>query len=122
MGATRLFVAFVEVVRELRAKRGLSQEDLAHDAGMHRTYVGLVERGLRNPTIEAGHAFIGRFSVGSMRGRSPLPTLLPRVGGHSGAHDEHGELSKVESDPYQLVHEHHAEKDGPNGPEAQRAL
>ena len=39
-----------------RAKQGLSQEDLAHDAGLHRTYVGLIERGLRNPTIEVRHA------------------------------------------------------------------
>ena len=56
MGATRLSVAFAEVVREQRAKRGLSQEDLAHDADLHQTYVGLIERGLRNPTIEVGHA------------------------------------------------------------------
>ena len=56
MGATRLSAAFAEVIREQRAKRGLSQEDLAHDADLHRTYVGLIERGLRNPTIEVGHA------------------------------------------------------------------
>ncbi len=56
MGRTSLSAAFAEVVREQRAKRGVSQEDLAHDAGLHRTYVGLIERGLRNPTIEVGHA------------------------------------------------------------------
>ena len=56
MGATRLSAAFAKVIREQRAKRGLSQEDLAHDADLHRTYVGLIERGLRNPTIEVGHA------------------------------------------------------------------
>ena len=56
MGATRLSAAFAEVIREQRAKQGLSQEDLAHDADLHRTYVGLIERGLRNPTIEVGHA------------------------------------------------------------------
>ncbi len=56
MGPTSLSAAFAEVVRELRAKRRLSQEDLAHDAGLHRTYVGLIERGLRNPTIEVGNA------------------------------------------------------------------
>ena len=56
MGPTSLSAAFAEVVREQRAKLGVSQEDLAHDAGLHRTYVGLIERGLRNPTIEVGHA------------------------------------------------------------------
>ncbi len=56
MGPTSLSAAFAEVVRELRAKRRLSHEDLAHDAGLHRTYVGLIERGLRNPTIEVGNA------------------------------------------------------------------
>ncbi len=56
MGHTTLSAAFAEVVREQRAKLGASQEDLAHDAGLHRTYVGLIERGLRNPTIEVGHA------------------------------------------------------------------
>ena len=56
MGRTSLSAAFAEVVREQRAKRGVSQEDLAHDAGLHRTYVGLIERGLRNPAIEVGNA------------------------------------------------------------------
>ncbi len=56
MGRRSLSAAFAEVVRERRAKLGASQEDLAHDAGLHRTYVGLIERGLRNPTIEVGHA------------------------------------------------------------------
>ncbi len=56
MGRRSLSAAFAVVVRDQRAKRGVSQEDLAHDAGLHRTYVGLIERGLRNPTIEVGHA------------------------------------------------------------------
>ena len=38
-------------VQRLRLARGLSQEDLADEAEVHRTYVSQVERGLRNPTI-----------------------------------------------------------------------
>lgn len=38
-------------VRHFRRELGLSQEALADDAGIHRTYVSDVERGARNPTI-----------------------------------------------------------------------
>lgn len=38
-------------VRLLRRELGLSQEVLADEAGIHRTYVSDVERGARNPTI-----------------------------------------------------------------------
>ena len=38
-------------LRRLRVKRSLSQEALAGDAGIDRTYVSRLERGLENPTI-----------------------------------------------------------------------
>jgi transcriptional regulator with XRE-family HTH domain len=37
-------------VRDLRFAMGLSQEELAARCGLHRTYVGGIERGRRNPT------------------------------------------------------------------------
>lgn len=46
--------AFGERLRSLRSDHpdGLSQEDLAHLAGLHRTYVGAIERGERNLSID----------------------------------------------------------------------
>lgn len=38
-------------LRKLRVRRGLSQEALAVDAKVDRTYVSRVERGLENPTV-----------------------------------------------------------------------
>ena len=43
---------FGERLNEIRSKRGISQERLAEMAGLHRTYVSLIERGERNVTIE----------------------------------------------------------------------
>ena len=38
-------------VQALRKLRNISQERLAHTIGVHRTYLGFVERGERNPTL-----------------------------------------------------------------------
>jgi transcriptional regulator with XRE-family HTH domain len=39
-------------IRELRLAKGISQEALADEAGVHRTYMGSVERGERNISLE----------------------------------------------------------------------
>lgn len=52
MGPTTLSPVFGLVLREWRERAGLSQEALAERAGLHRTYVGLLERGKRNPTLD----------------------------------------------------------------------
>lgn len=44
--------AFGNRVKVLRTDRGLSQEALAHLAGLDRTYVGGVERGERNISLD----------------------------------------------------------------------
>jgi len=39
-------------VRQLREAKGLSQEELAFRASVHRTYLGGIERGERNPSLK----------------------------------------------------------------------
>jgi transcriptional regulator with XRE-family HTH domain len=50
-----LKTAFGETVRKFRTARGLSQEKLAERANIHRTYIGDVERGLRNIALVNMH-------------------------------------------------------------------
>ena len=42
---------FGERVREIRNSKNLSQEQLAHDANVHRTYIGMIERAEKNITL-----------------------------------------------------------------------
>ena len=50
-------------VRILRERRAWSQEDLAEAAGLHRTYVSQLERGLRNPTLDVMVRLASAFDV-----------------------------------------------------------
>jgi transcriptional regulator with XRE-family HTH domain len=44
-------IKFGEKIREERIRQGLSQEELASRAGVHRTYVGMIERAEKNITL-----------------------------------------------------------------------
>lgn len=48
-------VAFISLVKELRIQAGLTIEQLADLAGVHRTTIGLLERYERNPTLAVAH-------------------------------------------------------------------
>jgi transcriptional regulator with XRE-family HTH domain len=47
-----ILLKFGEKVREERLKQNLSQEELASRAGVHRTYIGMIERAEKNITLE----------------------------------------------------------------------
>ncbi len=60
---------FAESLRKARLAKGLSQEDLAELANLHRTYVGSVERAERNISIDNMERLAASVGV-------PLPALL----------------------------------------------
>lgn len=60
-------------LRRLRLAAGLSQEDLAERAGLHRTYVSSVERGNRNLTLES------IYSLAAALGCDARDLLAPAV-------------------------------------------
>ena len=47
-----ILIKFGKKVREIRVKQNLSQEKLATKAGVHRTYIGMIERAEKNITLE----------------------------------------------------------------------
>lgn len=47
----KILIKFGERVREIRKEKGLSQEELAHKADLHRTYIGMIERAEKNITL-----------------------------------------------------------------------
>jgi DNA-binding XRE family transcriptional regulator len=76
----RAYRAFGGAVRELRARRGLSQETLGFESGLHRNYVGAVERGEINPTLRV----VFKLARGLMVAPSELLVLAEH---HHGALD-----------------------------------
>ena len=54
---------FAQRVRVLREEQGISQEKLAERAGLHRTYIGMVERLERNPSLICIHKITNGLGV-----------------------------------------------------------
>ncbi len=55
--------AFGAHIRTLRLERGLSQEEVAHRAGVHVTYLSGIERGRRNPSLMNLRKIAGALGV-----------------------------------------------------------
>ena len=65
-----------ENVRTLRRERGLSQEELAFQAGMKRSYLSDLERGTRNPTVRALGRLAEALAIDPARLIAPIDTAV----------------------------------------------
>jgi transcriptional regulator with XRE-family HTH domain len=61
--AAELQVILAENLRRLRSEHGLSQEAFALRSGIHRTYIGGIERGERNVTLDTVARIAAAFGV-----------------------------------------------------------
>ena len=68
---------FAHNLKKIRNQIGLSQEELAYRAGLHRTYISSVERGQRNISLENIFAIADALNV-------PASDLLKPVKGEAG--------------------------------------
>jgi transcriptional regulator with XRE-family HTH domain len=62
-GRLELSDAFSLVLQRHREAKKLSRTALSQRAGLHQTYIGLVERGLRNPSLDALDAMAEALGV-----------------------------------------------------------
>jgi len=51
MAKKKILITFGDKVRQIRKQKGLSQEELAFRADLHRTYIGMIERAEKNITL-----------------------------------------------------------------------
>jgi len=51
MAKNKILIDFGDKVRELRKGQKISQEELSFKANLHRTYIGMIERGEKNITL-----------------------------------------------------------------------
>ena len=69
MEPRQLQINLGKVIRAERLERGFSQESFAHEVGLHRTYIGAIERGEQNVSI------INLVKIANIL-RTPLSQLL----------------------------------------------
>jgi transcriptional regulator with XRE-family HTH domain len=69
-------------LRDLRYRRVISQEDLGFRAGLHRNYIGAIERGEINPTFRTLLRLVSGLDV-------PLAEVIDRYEAHAARRPEH---------------------------------
>jgi DNA-binding XRE family transcriptional regulator len=71
--------AFGLVVKDRRISAGLSQEELAFEAGMHPVSISFMERGLRAPTIHSIFAIAGALKADPAQLIADVTALKPKM-------------------------------------------
>lgn len=71
-----LSVEIGQRIRSYRLQNGFNQEELAEKCGLHPTYIGQVERGEKNATLESVSKIANGLSL-------PLSTLFENIGSGS---------------------------------------
>src|SRR4051812_38269464 len=94
MTPAELQVLLGNAIKEQRSALGISQEELAARAGLHRTYVSEVERGERNPSIASIEKLAQALEVS-------FTTLFERTGRGRGSRDA-VEILLVEDNPIDI--------------------
>ena len=61
--------AFAQVLQKHRMAKKLSRQALAQKAGLHQTYIGMIERRLSNPSLDTANAIAEALEI-------PLSTLI----------------------------------------------
>ena len=60
---SQIDIQFGARIAELRRQRNISQEELAERCGVHRTYIGSIERGEKSPTLNTMEKFAKGLGV-----------------------------------------------------------
>ncbi|EID73647.1 helix-turn-helix domain-containing protein [Imtechella halotolerans] len=63
MSKDNVLIKFGNRIRLLRKQNDWSQEDLSFKSGFHRTYIGMIERGERNPSLKNISVFANTFNI-----------------------------------------------------------
>src|ERR1700704_4767059 len=71
--AVQLKILLGNAIKSTRSALGISQEELANRAGLHRTYVSDIERGARNPSLESVEKLADALELS-------LPMLFEKAG------------------------------------------